>query len=174
MRRLQGLTAVLCLTAAQAALASPEAGKASSHYYPKGVDRQDGMSVDINLHYGYLRITSDGFDATPCADQGHGPCFSSGYMSFAPPSKVGESQWQSDGKDFMIAGACSARIDGARVNAMRIVSEQHYGRFEFYYDPVGRRLLGWRLDYRDEDGKPAHDLWMTKGVARCKPEKPAG
>jgi hypothetical protein len=155
---------LLLITAGSAA-----AGGGSHRYYPGGVDRQDGMSVNIDLQLGSLLITSDQFDATACADQGQGLCFASDYMRFVPPPAAGAAQWRAHEADFAIVGTCTAKLAGARVQATRIVSEQNDLRFEFYFDPAGKRLLGWRVDYRDENGKPSHDLWMTNGMRRCKP-----
>ncbi len=131
------------------------------------------MSVHIDLHAGTLRVNSDQFDATRCAEARSALCFESGYMDFASPPPDGADRWVAAGRSFAVAGACRARVGGAQVAAMRIVSEQRHGRFEFYYDPVGERLLGWRLDYTGIDGRPAHDLWMLKGVRRCRPIRPA-
>lgn len=149
------------------AAGSAAAGGGSYRYYPGGVDRQDGMSVNIDLQLGSLLITSDQFDAMACADQGQGPCFASDYMRFAPPPAAGAAQWRAHEADFAIVGTCTAKLAGVRVQATRIVSEQNDLRFEFYFDPAGKRLLGWRVDYRDHENKPAHDVWMMRGVRRC-------
>jgi hypothetical protein len=137
-------------------------------YFLGGVDRNDGMSVSIDLGAGTLRVTSDQFDARKCADATAALCFESGYMDFASPPPAGAETWSAGGETFVAAGTCRARLGSERITALRIVSEQRYGRFEFYYDAAGNRLLGWRLDYVGLDGRPAHDVWMLKGVRRCR------
>lgn len=143
----------------------------SQLYFIRGLDRGDGMTVNINLQAGYLLITSDLFDAIPCAEAGGRLCFSSGYMSFAAPPEDGVAQWSELGYQFVATGACTVSIARTRVQATRIVSQQNNIRFEFYFDTAAQRLLGWRADHRDHENKPAHDLWMAKGLKRCKPLK---
>lgn len=142
-------------------------------YVLNGIDRSDGMSVGIDLDNSYLLITSDRFDANRCAQTAAGLCFESGYMDFASPPPGSAETWTTGGETFIATGTCRARVGGERVTALRIASGQRYGRFEFYYDATGDRLLGWRVDYTDQDGRPAHDLWMLEGVRRCRPVEPS-
>lgn len=156
------------------ATSSAAADPAARLYFIRGTDRGDGMSVHLDPDAGVLRVTSDRFDARKCADTTSGLCFESGYMDFASPPAAGAETWSAGGETFVAAGTCRARVGGEQITALRIVSEQRYGRFEFYYDATGDRLLGWRLDHTGVDGRRAHDLWMLKGVPRCRPTKSAG
>jgi hypothetical protein len=163
---------LLLMAAVLSTSAAAAAERSYWRYVLNGLDRGDGMSVAIDLDNGYLLITSDHFDANRCVDVPAALCFESGYMDFASPPSAGAETWSAGGETFVAAGTCRARVDGERITALRIVSEQRYGRFEFYYDAAENRLLGWRLDHVGLDGRPAHDVWMLKGVRRCRPVEP--
>jgi hypothetical protein len=160
---------LLLMAAVLSTSAAAAAERSYWRYVLNGLDRGDGMSVAIDLDNGYLLITSDHFDANRCVDVPAALCFESGYMDFASPPPGGAETWAGGGETFTAAGTCRARLGSERITALRIVSEQHQGRFEFYYDATGNRLLGWRVDYTLIDGRPAHDVWMLKGVRRCRP-----
>ncbi len=168
------LSCVALAVAAAAATCVAAADPAARLYFIRGMDRGDGMSVSIDPGAGTLRVTSDQFDAKKCADTRAALCFESGYMDFASPPADSAGTWTAGGETFSAAGTCRARVGGERITAMRIVSEQRHGRFEFYYDRAGDRLLGWRLDHVGLDGRPAQDLWMLKGVRRCRAIGSAG
>jgi hypothetical protein len=163
------LSCVALAVAAATATCAAAADPAARLYFIRGMDRSDGMSVRIDPGAGTLRVTSDQFDARKCVDTTAALCFESGYMDFASPPAAGAETWVAGGETFVAAGTCRARLGSERITALRIVSEQRYGRFEFYYDATGNRLLGWRLDYAGLDGRPAHDVWMLEGVRRCRP-----
>lgn len=172
MSAARNLDRVLCCVALALATSSVAADSPARLYFVGGADRGDGMSVHLDPDAGVLRVTSDRFDAARCAGTSSGLCFESGYMDFAAPPAAGAETWAGGGETFVAAGTCRARVDGERITALRIVSEQRYGRFEFYYDAAGGRLLGWRLDHVGLDGRPAHDVWMLKGVRRCRSVEP--
>jgi hypothetical protein len=165
---LSRISTSLLLIAAVLPASAAAAERSYWRYVLNGLDRGDGMNVAIDLDNGYLLITSDHFDANRCVHVPAALCFESGYMDFASPPAVGAETWGAGGETFVAAGTCRARLGSERITALRIVSEQRYGRFEFYYDVTGDRLLGWRLDYAGLDGRPAHDVWMLKGVRRCR------
>lgn len=152
----------------------PATAPASRLYFLDGVDRGDGMTTDLAPDAGFLRVTSDRFDAGACADSEAALCFQSDYMVFSTPRPAGAKSWKSDGHAFADAGQCAVKAGRSRIPVRRIMSDQHYGRFEFYYDAAGNRLLGWSLSYKDEDGHPARDVWMLKGYSGCRKPKPGG
>jgi hypothetical protein len=168
--RLNFIAALMMIAALSPAEA---AGLGSSLYFLNGVDRHDGMSTDIDLDAGHLRIISDRFDATSCATTSVSLCFETDYMKFSAPPSGSAETWRLGGSDFVAAGLCLARSRGTRIAVSRIVSNQRHGRFEFYFDSSKNQLLGWRSDYTDVDGRLVHDLWMRKGFSKCRPMKPA-
>lgn len=172
MYRLSRLMSLFFFIMTAAVFSPTAAGSGSPKYFIGGVDRGDAMSVDINIEAGYLLMLSELFDANRCVDVSSALCFESGYMDFASPPPGSAEVWAAGGETFTAAGTCRARVGGEQITALRIVSEQHQGRFEFYYDATGNRLLGWRVDYTLINGRLAHDVWMLKGVRRCRSVEP--
>ena len=163
MNRLSRCFVAGCLAWSLAACATTVVDPSLHRYFPGGVDRGDAMLAALDLENETLLIASDLLSVTRCSLDGAAICFASDYMHFASPPGEAVS-WSVGGWGFHATGDCPMRIAGERTTAMRIVSTQKYGRFAFYYDRVAGRLLGWRLDYADLDGKPAHDVWMLKGL----------
>jgi hypothetical protein len=163
MPRLHRMVCVIAAATTVAACASVGA-LSSTLFYLDGVNRQDGMSVNIDAERGFIRLSSDRLLLQQCAPPVGRVCFMSEYMVFSSGLSDRGAEWIVNGVTFKDADSCQIASPRGSVVARRILSRQDYGSFAFYFSEIDHLLLGWSLTYVDEE-KEQVDTWMMEGLS---------
>lgn len=121
MRRMQKALMLAIFGSLVAGCATAQNDQWSGLYYQDGVNREDGMSADIDLEHRTFRIASDLFDLRPCRSRGAEYCLNSQYFLLAYDADMPQS-WEVDGVEFSLDVKCNVKHSSGRTSQAALIS----------------------------------------------------